>query len=206
MPRPMKCRKVCQMPRTREFHPAGGSPRKEAVVLTVDEYEAVRLIDRQGFSQEECSAYMQVARSTVQSIYNSARKNWRRPWWTGGLCGSRAGTISSVTGVRSTAAAAAAGGTVWPVWVGQSKEDVTIKIAVPLDENGQDVSWPGPPASCSGRTRRTWCWRTQRLRPGRWPAEMWTPQPALGHPTEVRASGVRFLEEKRWRYASTSGM
>ena len=83
-------------------------------------------------------------------------KNWRRPWWTGGLCGSRAGTISSVTGVRSTAAAAAAGGTVWPVWVGQSKEDVTIKIAVPLDENGQDVSWPGPPASCSGRTRRTW--------------------------------------------------
>ena len=74
VPRPMKCRKVCQMPRTREFHPAGGSPRKEAVVLTVDEYEAVRLIDRQGFSQEECSAYMQVARSTVQSIYNSARK------------------------------------------------------------------------------------------------------------------------------------
>lgn len=44
------------------------------MVLTVDEYEAVRLIDRQGFSQEECSAYMQVARSTVQSIYNSARK------------------------------------------------------------------------------------------------------------------------------------
>ena len=62
------------MPRIREFHPAGGSPRKEAVVLTVDEYEAVRLIDRQGFSQEECSAYMQVARSTVQSIYNSARR------------------------------------------------------------------------------------------------------------------------------------
>lgn len=62
------------MPRTREFHPAGGSPRKEAVVLTVDEYEAVRLIDRQGFSQEECSAYMQVARTTVQLIYNSARK------------------------------------------------------------------------------------------------------------------------------------
>ena len=72
------------MPRTREFHPAGGSPRKEAVVLTVDEYEAVRLIDRQGFSQEECSAYMQVARSTVQSIYNSARKK------TGGGPGGRA--------------------------------------------------------------------------------------------------------------------
>ncbi len=62
------------MPGTREFHPAGDSPRREAVVLTVDEYEAIRLIDRQGFSQEECSAYMRVARSTVQAIYNSARK------------------------------------------------------------------------------------------------------------------------------------
>ena len=72
MPRPRKCRKVCQLPRTREFRPVGeGGP---AVVLTVDEYESIRLIDRQGFSQEECGSYMQVARTTVQMIYNSARK------------------------------------------------------------------------------------------------------------------------------------
>ena len=59
MPRPKKCRKVCQMPRIREFYPAGRACCNPAVVLTVDEYEAIRLIDRQGFSQEECSAYMQ---------------------------------------------------------------------------------------------------------------------------------------------------
>ena len=47
---------------------------KLPVVLTVDEYEAVRLIDKEGFSQEVCSMYMQVARTTVQRIYNNARK------------------------------------------------------------------------------------------------------------------------------------
>ena len=74
MPRPKKCRKVCQMPKTKEFQPIGDTSCKASVILTVDEYEAIRLIDKQGFSQEECSNYMQVARTTVQLIYNSARK------------------------------------------------------------------------------------------------------------------------------------
>ena len=72
MPRPKRCRKVCSMPRVSEFAPIGEDA--DFVVLTVDEYESIRLIDRQGFSQEECSAYMQVARTTAQQIYNSARK------------------------------------------------------------------------------------------------------------------------------------
>lgn len=74
VPRPRKCRKVCRMPTTKEFRPVGEIPCESTVILTVDEYEAVRLIDKQGFSQEECGTYMQVARTTVQAIYNSARK------------------------------------------------------------------------------------------------------------------------------------
>ena len=71
MPRPRKCRKVCRLPRVNEFRPAGGAG--ECVTLTVDEYETIRLIDNEGYSQEECAGYMQVARTTVQQIYNAAR-------------------------------------------------------------------------------------------------------------------------------------
>ena len=71
MPRPRKCRKVCCMPKTTEFLPSSGG--KNVIILTIDEYESIRLIDKEGFSLEECASYMQVARTTVQQIYNLAR-------------------------------------------------------------------------------------------------------------------------------------
>lgn len=75
MPRPRKWRKVCCLPNTNRFGPLNGCVSPDDVIqMTVDEYETIRLIDREGFSQEECSTYMQVGRTTVQLIYNSARK------------------------------------------------------------------------------------------------------------------------------------
>ena len=74
MPRPKKFRSVCQLPKTISFSPEGLSEFKEAVILTVEEYETIRLIDKEGLSQEQCSERMQVARTTVQQIYADARK------------------------------------------------------------------------------------------------------------------------------------
>ena len=72
--RPRKCRRVCDYPRTLAFSPEESGACQPPVILTVDEYEAIRLIDKEGLSQEQCGEQMQVARTTVQQIYASARK------------------------------------------------------------------------------------------------------------------------------------
>lgn len=74
MPRKVKCRKVCHYPQTLEFLPQNNNAEQEPIVLTVDEYETIRLIDRRGMSQEQCATFMQIARTTVQRIYETARK------------------------------------------------------------------------------------------------------------------------------------
>jgi len=74
MARPKKHRRVCHFPKSLAFDPVEDSGTPEPVVLTVDEYETIRLIDHQGLSQEQCAAFMQVARTTVQQVYACARK------------------------------------------------------------------------------------------------------------------------------------
>ncbi len=75
MPRPMKWRNVCSLPERDRFGPLGSPVEgKNCVNMTVDEYETIRLIDGEGFSQEECAKQMNVARTTVQGIYAGTRK------------------------------------------------------------------------------------------------------------------------------------
>ena len=45
-----------------------------SINMTVEEYETIRLIDLEGKTQQECSERMEVARTTVQGIYDVARK------------------------------------------------------------------------------------------------------------------------------------
>ena len=52
MARPVKRRRVCGLPPVGAFRPEGG-PGGPVIEVTVDEYEAVRLIDLLGLTQEE---------------------------------------------------------------------------------------------------------------------------------------------------------
>ncbi len=75
MPRPRKWRTVCCMPNSTHFGPLHAPVQNNAmIVLAVEEYEAIRLIDLEELTQEECASQMKIARTTVQGIYSQARK------------------------------------------------------------------------------------------------------------------------------------
>ncbi|MDD4843634.1 MAG: DUF134 domain-containing protein [Anaerotignum sp.] len=74
MARPRKCRNVCSLPDNCGFAPMKKNNNENRVIMAVDEYETIRLIDLVGYTQEECAAQMHIARTTVQGIYNEARK------------------------------------------------------------------------------------------------------------------------------------
>ncbi|MCR4906897.1 MAG: DUF134 domain-containing protein [Clostridiales bacterium] len=92
MARPFRCRRIERMPAYRSFSPDDAADA-ECVRMTVDEYEALRLLDDEGLTQEACAARMNVSRTTVTAIYDSARKKiadvlvrGKRLLITGGCC------------------------------------------------------------------------------------------------------------------------
>ena len=69
-----KPREVGYLPDNLGFRPIKESEGKQTVILTVDEFEAIRLVDKEGVSQAECGIYMNVSRATAQRIYAAARR------------------------------------------------------------------------------------------------------------------------------------
>lgn len=71
MARPKRQRRICREPAYVSFLPVEGA--RESVQLTLDEYEVIRLVDYEKMTHAECAVQMEVARSTVTEIYESAR-------------------------------------------------------------------------------------------------------------------------------------
>jgi predicted DNA-binding protein (UPF0251 family) len=75
MSRPVCCRRVAVLPASPIFKPAGIPARDLAeVVLSVDEFEALRLADYEGLYQEQAAERMAISRQTFGRIVEAARK------------------------------------------------------------------------------------------------------------------------------------
>ena len=75
MARPVNCRRVASMPQSDYFKPRGiPLSMLDEVVLTVDEFEAIRLADLEHLYQEQAADKMKVSRQTFGRIIESAHK------------------------------------------------------------------------------------------------------------------------------------
>lgn len=73
MARPRKRKRVCRMPNVNVFGPYRGEDIGEYIEMSVEEFETIRIIDYEGFTQEKCGEFMGIGRSTVQRLYEIAR-------------------------------------------------------------------------------------------------------------------------------------
>ncbi|WP_027362829.1 DUF134 domain-containing protein [Desulfospira joergensenii] len=72
MPRPKRPRCISARPRIRGFQPRGAEETGE-IILSLEEFEVIRLIDHEGFDQAGVAEVMEVSRQTVGRILKSAR-------------------------------------------------------------------------------------------------------------------------------------
>lgn len=119
MPRPPRCRQICGVPQVDTFCP-NGCENTEPILLTLDEYEVIRLVDLEQQTHEQCAAQMDISRSTVQEIYESARSKIAAYLVHGNRCTSPGETTTSAEDRRQLTAAVAAGCRE-PTWKNQAK-------------------------------------------------------------------------------------
>jgi predicted DNA-binding protein (UPF0251 family) len=75
VPRPHASRHIARKPVVSIFKPLAVPFRAlEEVVMTLDEYEALRLADLEGFYQDEAAARMSVSRPTFSRIIDAAHR------------------------------------------------------------------------------------------------------------------------------------
>jgi len=75
MPRPKCCRRINCEPNCKIFKPVGiPIVSIEEVVLTLDEFEAIRLADLEQLYHEQAAEKMNISRQTFGRILESARK------------------------------------------------------------------------------------------------------------------------------------
>jgi uncharacterized protein len=101
MPRPHSCRRVGPGPAVSLFKPAG-VPRLELeeIVVSLDEYEAIRLADGEGLYHAQAASRMGVSRATFGRILEAARGKVARALAGGCALRIEGGPVHPVRGYR----------------------------------------------------------------------------------------------------------
>ncbi len=74
MVRPARIKNIEQLPEFTAFKTCRNHGNEKSIVMSVEEYECIRLIDYEGMTQQECADVLNVGRTTVQRLYDIARK------------------------------------------------------------------------------------------------------------------------------------
>ena len=75
MPGRRRCRRVGRQPAFTAFSPAETSNEApEEAIISVDEFEAVRLKDLEGLDQSECAELMEISQPTFHRLVVTARR------------------------------------------------------------------------------------------------------------------------------------
>ena len=72
--RPKKTRLIEKEPRIVQFSPRGKPGRPDEAEVTIDQLEAIRLVDYQGLNQTKAAGHMGLSRQTIGRILKEARK------------------------------------------------------------------------------------------------------------------------------------
>jgi len=71
--RPKKVRFIQKMPKIIQFSPRGKPGRPDEIELTLDQFEAIKLADYQGFEQKDGAKVMKLSRASFGRIVREAR-------------------------------------------------------------------------------------------------------------------------------------
>ena len=79
MPRQKRSRLIVNPPSIKGMSAIGTQKRRsEKVSLFLEEYQAIKLLDYDGMTQEEAAVHMNVSRPTITRIYETARQKVAR--------------------------------------------------------------------------------------------------------------------------------
>ncbi len=98
--RPKKVRYIQKMPRIVQFSPRGKPGRPDEIELTLDQFEAIKLADFQGFKQDQGALAMKISRPSFGRILREARKKVAEALVMGKIVKIRMGDVQ--VGVRKS--------------------------------------------------------------------------------------------------------